>query len=127
MLARHYAEALIDTEADNAAEALVGVLERKGHLALLPQIVSEYEKRAAEKEHLERTQVRVKNTEQITHLKDRIAHYEEKLSFAIDDAHVVEDPSIVGGFVVEQGTREVDESYRKHLIKLYQKLTAVNI
>ena len=127
MLARHYAQALLEVRADHAADALIGVLKQKDHLALLPQIVSEYEKLVAEKERLEDTRIRVKDTNDLVRLKESIARYEEKLGFTLDGARVVEEEAIVGGFLIEQGAREVDNSYRGRLIELYRKLTAVNV
>lgn len=127
MLAQHYAQAIFDAKKDATAEVLVRLLKQKGHSPLLPQIVREYEKLLRKDERASTAEIRVSNKSDIARLKDRIASYETELAFSANDARIVEDPSIVGGFIIKQGAREVDGSFRARLIKLYRNLIAVTI
>jgi len=127
MLAKHYAQALQGVQNEEVADNLLSVLKKKGHTALLPKIISEYEKLLEAGLQKKGTVLRVKNKEDVDKLEGRLSRYENELSFDVKEVDVIEDASIVGGFVIEQGEYEVDGSYRARLIELHRKIMAVSI
>lgn len=127
MLAKHYAEAISKLSGDDVTSKLVSVLKKKGHIDLLPAILAEYEKLQVEVSKKENVRVRVAQRADVAKYKDSISSYAEQLSFNAETVEVVEDPSIVGGFIIEKGEYEVDRSHRKNLVALYRRLMSINI
>lgn len=127
MLERYYAEALLNATGEKKAENLLAVLRRKGHIKLLPAILSAYKELARNKEVVGHTTIRVAQKSDAEKFKSNIEDYEQKLDFHAVDAHIVEDASIVGGFTIERRGKEVDQSYRKRLVTLYRKIISAEV
>ena len=127
MLARYYAYALLRLSGAISADAFLGVLQRKGHRALLSSILKEYQKLLEHEKNVEGVTIRLKDKSAFNQEKERIKKYEEALGFNAEKVKVIEDPSIVGGFIIESGEHEVDGSYRNALVTLFRKMMRVTI
>lgn len=127
MLAETYAQALIGLSEKADSGALLGVLKRKGHMALLPSIVREYEKLAAKRAAARAGELRVAQRADVEMLQEEIAKYAAQMEISLPHARVAEDPTIVGGFILSKGEREVDASYKTRLLELYQRLMRVRV
>jgi len=122
MNAKYYAQAIYELTGENTISNLLAVLERKGHKHLLPSILSEYKKLKMERAVAENIQVRVAKKSDLEKNKVEITKDAEKFSLNVSEAEVVEDNTIIGGFILEKGEVEVDKSYKKVLIDLYKKM-----
>ena len=127
-LAAGYAHALYDLQkgqglsSEAAVSKLIKVLKAKGHIKLLPTIVTEFEKiltigrdedtlsiTCARKEDFKKYQGALKE-----HLGHSDAEYTEEV---VDD-------TIIGGFILKKGETIIDGSYKKKLLLLYQNAIA---
>ncbi|HEY4502361.1 MAG TPA: F0F1 ATP synthase subunit delta [Candidatus Paceibacterota bacterium] len=122
MLAHHYAQALLRLTHSVSTESITGILKRKGHSALLPAIIAEYDTLRSRRERYGRTTIRVAKKEALKKQESSIKSYESEMGFIMQKADIVEDPAIVGGFVIESEEFEVDASYRQKLVHLFRKM-----
>ena len=126
MLAQNYAHALYESKVAST-ESLVRVLKTKGHLALLPAILAEYEKLLESKKRTRGAVLRVAKAADATRYEHGVAQRMKELGHTIEKLEVVEDTSLVGGFVLEGDTYEVDSSFKGRLIELYQRMVGVGV
>lgn len=127
MLAEHYAQALIELGEKAHSERLILVLKKKGHLALLPSIVREYGKLSERQGRQEEGELVVARKEDIDELKTYIKEYAAHLETGFPSGRIVENPALIGGFVLRKGEHEVDASYRTRLLNLYNALMKVSV
>ena len=118
-LANSYAQTIINVTAHGSkadfVTKLVAFMKSRGHLSLLPQVIRIVE--------------RAPNPSQAT-VTVRSAHDEKKYKDAITKAlkdlgieghhTTVEDPNLVGGFMVQGKGKVIDNSFRSALVKIYQ-------
>ena len=127
-LAKAYAHALYDLQkgvslsSDAAVSKLIKVLKNKGHIKLLPSIVSEYE-------NILNTG-RDKNTMSISCARESdFQKYEDQIKehlgyIKAEFTEELLDETLVGGYVLQRGETVVDGSYKKKLLLLYQSAIA---
>jgi F0F1-type ATP synthase delta subunit len=100
---------------------LKSVLDRRGHVRLLPRIM-----RALERE-LARLQTVGVPTLTVARASDATSALAKSLvrELALDDAalRIVVDETIVGGAKLRANSQEIDASYKTALITLYQSIT----
>jgi len=126
-LAQHYARALVDIKGEDVASKLTGVLKEKGHLMLLPSVLSEYKKLKEEADKEDTARIYVNTKDDLEFFKDDIQKASGKLAFDVKESQIVETPSVVGGFIIEKDGKEIDESYRSKLVELYKSLMSVTV
>lgn len=119
--ALHLATKDVDSSAQKERFAqFLSVLKNRGHEALLPQILSVYERELEEKG--KRTILTVASEKDAQKaLKELESHKE---TFDLEHLETVVDDSLIGGFVVRNQDTILDQSYRRALIGLYQKVTS---
>ena len=129
MKAAHYAEALYEAtiRADEATREtmvtnLVRILDERGHYALLPAIVREFERLERRRSVRERMEVRLARPE------DREKHVEairrDAENLGVDPARCATriDESVVGGYAIEANGKRIDRTHKRALLELYTKL-----
>ncbi len=129
MLARQYADALYalaqqpKADAKKLAEGLKETLVRRGHAALAPRIAAELSR--VEHHAKNQTVIRVRIAD-ASAKKEAVAKAEALITAEGDvarDIEVVEDKSLISGFVVEGPGFRFDASARAALTDLYRTLT----
>ncbi len=119
-LANTYAKVIQDAEGKPNVKAfgdsLLAYMKAKGHMALLPQILSILS-RAPERDT---AIVKVRDAEDAKKYKKEIDATLSELG--VKGAHrTVEEPRLVGGYSVQAGGKLVDKSFRSALVTLYQQ------
>ena len=127
-LAKGYAHALYDLEregnldADTAVSKLVQILKAKGHIRLLPSILSEYKETleiSRDKKTVILTCARESDFEKYRiELKEHLGHLNS------DFTEEVVDDTIIGGYILQKEDSVIDASFKKKLLLLYQGATA---
>ncbi len=126
-LAQNYALALKSIKGKNAVKNLVGSLKEKGYLKLLPSILIEYRKLQEDSGKKEATCIHVAKLQDAKLFEREIQQSIKRLSFDLEKSKVVENQSIIGGFIVEKNGYEIDKSYRSRLVSLYKRLMSVTV
>lgn len=123
-----YAEALWKTivkgmDAKKAVHTLHEILVARGRTVLFPRIAKAFERIAARESN--RTDI----TLHIAHNKDEhhamseaekaIAH----MNLGKKIANIKIDPDLIGGWRLESGEHLIDNSYKKHLLSIYNAAT----
>ena len=131
MLPLTYAQALYksswgkeEKDFDGLVGNLKSILTRKGHGALFPAIVREYEKLVGEKVGTDRGVLEVVRESDVTHFKDAIARATAELHINIDTLEIRENQKLIGGFLLRQKSAQIDGSFRRRLLELYRQLVA---
>jgi F0F1-type ATP synthase delta subunit len=130
MKARQYAEALYRAaHAHNAAppavliDRFVELLAERGHTALLPTVVREYEKILHERSSNDEVHVRVARREDRDAYDARITADLTALGAHDRPVHVSVDETVIGGYAVEANGTRIDRTYKQALVELYSSLT----
>ncbi len=122
-----YAKALFEAfmekeekDFDKFFDNFIQDLKRKDRIKLLPKILKEVQKYIDLAKKQDITEIVLRN-------KDELEKFQEKLSavskeFNLDDLKIVENKNIVGGFILRNSKYIWDKSYKKGLLKLYQRL-----
>lgn len=118
-LAQEYASVLrtLPKEA-SSAEKFVALLSRRGHLKLLPTILS-----AAARMEARDAKVAT-DTLVVAHQKDAEGAKAEAVSFGAVNPKVHVDHGVVGGWRFVGKSTLVDRTYKRMLLDLYRKMTA---
>lgn len=98
----------------------IGVLKKKKEYKLLPAIVREYKDLIARSTKGDGTTLVVRDLAQTEEYKKVLEEYKD--TFNTDEITVVEDKTIVGGFIARNARAMLDRSYKKGLIEMYKKL-----
>ena len=126
MLAKEYAQALIDVRAKGASSSmlvknLLRTLQSRGHEKLLPRIVRELER---QEEQAARTGVLVRTADEKarTEALHKAHALSEEYSLDTSTIRVMEDPSLISGYAIEGPGFRFDTSGRAALLNLYRQL-----
>lgn len=126
MIEADYAHALIHaTERgishEEAVNKFVTILKRKGHLKLLPRIVRELGRIQIRHDRVHGARVRLARAEDKEQLREIINKKLAELNVN-EEPQMVEDDTVIGGYVIETGSKMVDGSYKSALMKLYRSV-----
>lgn len=130
VIAQAYAHALYTLTQDDHGrneqstfENFVALLKKKGHIKLLPNILTSFEALLNSKRDettLVMTCARKKDFAKFrAEFKEHFTHQDTDTSFTEE----IIDNSIIGGFIIKRGDIVVDASYKKKLLTLYQSAT----
>ena len=129
MLAPMYARALYSALQDSReehhntlVENFLALLQKKGHAGLITQILREYEKIEQSRKVSDVGVLEVARKHDVEKLKDRIDAAALTLGVRREGLEVSENDTLVGGFILRREHEQVDASYRRQLLKLYQRL-----
>lgn len=121
-----YAEALYQLTQDEKDSSkvvgnLIALLQKKGHMKLLPNILHSFEAKLAvgrDSQTLTFVCAREKDFEKFKNeLTDHFEHADAKFTDQVID------DSIIGGYILKKDEVVVDASYKKKLLTLYQSAT----
>lgn len=119
-----YAQALYTaiaqgTEPKKAIHALVERLKRESRIGLLPRIAKAFA-RVGEREH-----AKTRTTLYVAREHDAHTSIAAAGRFAAVEKHDVRvDETLIGGWRLESGDKLVDASYKKHLLDIFNRVTA---
>lgn len=121
---RAYAQALWRTiegseKPDLALKRLREVLAKHGREALLPKIAVAF-KRLAERASANETRLLVADEH---HAKSAVKEMVTLLNREDGDVRVCVEPSLIGGWRLEERERVVDASFKNHLLSIYNQVT----
>lgn len=127
MIETYYAQALISTvdrgmSEEEAVEKIIALLRQKGHLKLLPRIKRRVDRIIAKRERFETPKIRVATRQDHTKLKATIEAHIQALTDK--EPRVLEDDTVIGGYVIETHNTMIDASYRSALMKLYRNIVS---
>jgi len=129
MKARQYAEAihLASQDKDEAGIEAVALnlhtlLEKRGHLRLLPTIVHELEKIHAQRKDPNTVEVHVARDEDVAALRDKIEVDKQALEATEHNQSVFIDETLVGGYEVRANGTRIDRTHKHALLTLYNNL-----
>ncbi|MBI3671640.1 F0F1 ATP synthase subunit delta [Candidatus Azambacteria bacterium] len=125
MLEEKYAKALYELAKDKTENEkkklflnFVGLLQKNGHHSLMGKILKSYEKISIEKNISDSVELVVADLKFKEQYKKEIKNNKEYID-AKAEMNVVEDGSIIGGFILRSKSVVIDGSYRKALLDLY--------
>lgn len=107
----------------DAIIALRGVLVNDGRESLLPRIGKAFERIAKREMAKARITLHVAREADEHKAKKEAKSAMEKLGLADKKVDVVIDDHLIGGWRLEGGEYLVDESYKKHLLSIYNRAT----
>jgi len=107
----------------DAVIALRAVLVTDGREVLLPRIGKAFERIARREMAKSRITLSIAREKDEHHAKAEAKNALEKLGLSDKDIHVQIDEDLIGGWRLEGGEYLVDESYRKHLLSIYNRST----
>ncbi|SDB32613.1 ATP synthase F1 subunit delta [Eubacterium oxidoreducens] len=118
---------LVEKLFPESARALMATLCKNGSLALLPEIVSAYQSLIFKQDDvLEATfyYVTKPTQERIDELKDNLCkkYHKTDVSFTF-----IQEPELVGGFMIRIGNREYDYSLSRQITKMRQVLNRTEV
>ena len=108
------------TELDQFFTNFIDLLKEKKEYKLLPAITREYKALQARSEKGQGTTLMVRDGADGEKYKKELASLDT--DFDSGNITVVEDKSLVGGFIAKNSTKMLDRSYKKGLIQMYQRL-----
>ncbi|KKS84740.1 MAG: hypothetical protein UV60_C0015G0008 [Parcubacteria group bacterium GW2011_GWA2_43_11] len=133
MKAKQYAEALFlaartkgDAELDSIASQFRLLLEKKGHLALLPAIVRELDKLFAQRNSGAEIVIRVAKLTDAETLRERIEADILTLNATHLEKRILVDETLIGGYEVRAYGQRIDRTYKRSLLTLYTNLITNN-
>lgn len=107
------------TEHKKAVAHLAARLKREGRLALMPRIARAFARIAERESAKKRTRLSVAR-EKDAHA----AHQAASAHATVEKSDVRIDETLIGGWRLEAGDTLVDASYKKHLLDIFNKVTA---
>lgn len=121
-----YATALVDLmeggmTPEKALAHLDKVLARRGHEKLRKRILRATERMLARRSEFQVPTAYVANAETATHERRAISAALETLG-ADGPHHTEVDETLIGGFRIVAGGRELDRSYKRQLLTLYRRI-----
>jgi F0F1-type ATP synthase delta subunit len=134
MKAKDYAEAIFqaskgksDEELDKIVSNTKKLLEKNGHVALLPHVVRELEKITKKRGRVDEVVVVLSDKNDFEKYSERINEDIEKLNATNLPRKIVEDKTLVGGYQLYANGIRLDKTYKKTLLSMYTKLINSNI
>lgn len=129
MSAHHYADALFravqekdEATIDAIILRLVRYMKERGHSALLPTVVREYEILEKKREHEMVNTIRVKKFEDSNTYAELIQKDIDTLGTPSLPRTVIVDETLVGGYEVRSKGMRIDRTYKRTLLTLYNTL-----
>ena len=112
-------------EQTKLVESFIGLLTRRGHMALLPKIVRSLQDIETRSKKDTSLLVTLSDHAHLKRFEEDIVRTEKEV---FGDSHkrtISVDPSLVGGFVLKKGDTRVDASYKSHLLSFFNIVTGI--
>ncbi len=133
MKAREYAEAIYEAskgKSDNGLDGIVSnlylLLERKGHMSILPIILSELEKIDKKRSDTKELVITVASEDEKETQNEFIEKDISILKAENLKQRIVVDDTIIGGYELRALGLRLDRSYKRALLNMYTKLITSN-
>ncbi len=133
MKAREYAEAIYEASKGKSGEELDGIvsnvcalLEKKGHISILPIILSELEKIEKKRSDTNELVITVANEDDVEKQNEFIKKDISILNAENLKQKIAIDDTIVGGYELRARGLRLDRSYKRALLNMYTKLITSN-
>lgn len=128
-----YAEALYaesrgkpHQEQSEIAERFLALLEKRGHVKLLPKILRALTLRDLKEQDEAGIKVVLASPAHLTRFTSDIARAEDAVFGGKKERKIKIDSSLVGGFVLEKGGLRFDASFKRKLLSLFKTLTVTH-
>jgi len=126
---KKYAKVLVDAQeqkSENEFEKFfdnfLQILKKKNQIKILPNILKEVEKLLAENKKEKKSVLIVKDKSFAEKYKNQISKFADK--FDIENLDIVENKNIIGGYILKNKKYKIDNSYKKRLLDLYNKIVS---
>ena len=126
---KKYAKVLVEAETEKNKEDFekffnnfLEMLKKKNQIKILPNILVEVERLVAENKKDKKSTLILKDKTFLEKYKNQISNFSDK--FDIDNLEIVENKNIIGGYILKNKKYQIDNSYKKKLLNLYNKITS---
>jgi F0F1-type ATP synthase delta subunit len=124
---KHYIKAVLEMirtgkSPDEIFTGLSKVLKEKGHERLKASVLSGVLRILEAESDRTSTTITVAKSEDISRYESAIAEALKKLAVS-NDYKVLEDKSVIGGFIANANNQVYDASYKTKLVNLYRNIT----
>ncbi len=99
------------------------VLTKKGHTGIHTQILSGVMQRLLSQQNTDGSTLIVAKAEDVQKLATAIKQSLEKLGGKVEEAKVITDKTLIGGYIALHKGHTIDASYKTKLVALYQSIT----
>lgn len=124
-LRRAVAGASDEETAREHAQRMAAAMRRRGHAGLMPATVREYRRMLARERATDRIIITAPDDPAAQEVIENLQTYRERLGAPADAPYEVRYADrLIGGAVVQYGSRRVDASYKRSLMDLYHRITA---
>ena len=122
---KKYAQILIKEENDSKSfeiffDKFIKFLHTRDEIKILPDIFSEVEKISEQNKKNQKTKVILKNKSFLEKYKEEIDNFSDK--FDVRNLKIEENKNIINGFILKNKRFKLDNSYKKRLLNLYNKI-----
>jgi|GEM_PF-3478853 len=117
---QHASVTKTDSELETFFDNFMKLLDHKKEKKLLPAIVREFKSLQEKASKGSGTTLVVRDTADADKYKQELSKHSD--TFSLDEMTVVEDKTIVGGFIAKNSQAMLDRSYKKGLVDMYKKL-----
>lgn len=123
---KNYAKILVEAEKteenfENFFDKFIKLLNKKGELKQLPNILHEVENILEREKRSNKTKIILKNKSSFEKYKNEIENFSQ--NFDLQNYQIDEDENIIGGYILKNNKFKVDNSYKNKLLNLYEKIT----
>ncbi len=132
--AQQYAEAIFqasrnksEVELETVSVNTRALLERQGHVALLPAIVRELEKLTKKRKSSDEVVISIATKEDVNKFTESIVKDINKLNAENLSKRVIVDETLIGGYEVRANGERVDRTFKRSLLTMYTKLITNNL
>ncbi|MCK5588974.1 MAG: F0F1 ATP synthase subunit delta [Candidatus Pacebacteria bacterium] len=98
------------------------LLKEKKEVKILPKLYNELEKIIQEEERSNQTIIILKNENLLNTYKEELKKFDN--TFNQENIKIQKNENIIGGFIAKNKKYTLNNSYRKKLFELYQKITS---
>ena len=124
---KKYSQVLVNAELEKNPEEFdvffknfLEMLQKKSQVKILPNILAETERLVAETKKDKKSTLMVKDKSFAEKYKQQIAEFSDK--FDIDNLDIIENEKIIGGYILKNKKYQIDNSYKKKLLEIYNKI-----
>ncbi len=124
---KKYAESLYSFYQSNPPEKFEGFfdnfiryLQKKNKIILLPKILREIKKNIQIEKNNLKSKIILKNKNDFAKYQDKLNKYQD--FFNLKELEIIENKNIVGGYILKNKKYKIDNSYKKKLLSLYNKI-----
>lgn len=129
MKSKEYAQALFDlgikkgANPEGLVEQLLLLMRSRGHLRLLPSVLSDYERIAKDRSQRDGISVKIADEEDQGAALDKARALAESYGVEASNINVSTDDTLIKGYSLDGPSFRYDKSARRNLIEMYRSIT----